>query len=294
VDLSRFAWLSIGAALATMTIKGTAAWLTGSVSLLSDAAESLINLVAAIIALIALKISIKPPDRRHQFGHSKAEYFSAAVEGIMIFVAAAYIIYIAVERLIAPVMPERLEIGLLISIGASIINGVVAFVLLRKGRASGSITLVADGRHLLTDVITSAAVLIGVLLVVITDQPRLDPIVALLAGANILWTGFGLIRDSVNGLMDGSIPEDELIVVKEVLDSYRSPDVEFHAVRSRVAGNRHFMDMHVLVPGAWSVKKGHDLTEEVIDDLVARLPDLRVQAHLEPKEDPKSYDDIGI
>ncbi len=292
VDLSKYAWLSIVAALLTIGLKGGAAWLTGSVGLLSDAAESLVNLVAAIIALIALKVSIKPPDENHPFGHSKAEYFSAAVEGVMIFVAAAFIIATAIERMLNPRLPEQLGLGLAISLVASLINGGVALVLLRKGKEVSSATLNADGKHLLTDVVTSAAVLIGVGLVAVTQQPMLDPIVALLAGINILWTGFGLIRSAVDGLMDVSLPEQVNSEVLAVLDRFREPGkVDFHAVRARQAGNRQFLAFHILVPGNWSVQRGHDLTEDVVDALIEAVPQIRVTAHLEPIEDPKSYAD---
>lgn len=292
VDLSKFAWLSVAAAVVTIGLKGGAAWLTGSVGLLSDAAESLVNLVAAIVALFALKVAIKPPDDNHPYGHSKAEYFSAAVEGVMIFVAAAFIIATSIERLLNPRMPEQLGLGLTISVAASLVNGAVAMVLLKHGRKHGSATLVADGKHLMTDVITSVAVLVGVALVAVTNQPVLDPVVALLAGANILWTGFGLIRSSVDGLMDVSLPEQTNIELLEVLDRFREPGrIEFHAVRTRQAGNRQFMEFHILVPAAWSVRRGHDMTEDVIDALIEVVPGVRVSAHLEPIEDPRSYAD---
>ncbi|NLH70519.1 MAG: cation transporter [Brooklawnia sp.] len=292
VDLSKFAWLSVAAAVVTIGLKGGAAWLTGSVGLLSDAAESLVNLVAAIVALFALKVAIKPPDDNHPYGHSKAEYFSAAVEGVMIFVAAAFIIATSIERLLNPRMPEQLGLGLTISVAASLVNGAVAMVLLKHGRKHGSATLVADGKHLMTDVITSVAVLVGVALVAVTNQPVLDPVVALLAGANILWTGFGLIRSSVDGLMDVSLPEQTNIELFEVLDRFREPGrIEFHAVRTRQAGNRQFMEFHILVPAAWSVRRGHDMTEDVIDALIEVVPGVRVSAHLEPIEDPRSYAD---
>ena len=292
-DLSAYAWLSIGAALATIALKGWAAWMTGSVGLLSDAAESAVNLVAAVIALIVLKISIRPADEDHQFGHSKAEYFSAIVEGTMIFAAAAFIIFSAIERLIAPVMPERLGLGLAVSVVASVVNGAVARVLHRKGRREKSATLVADAKHLATDVVTSAAVLVGVALVAVFDSAVLDAVVALGAGLNIMWTGFTLIRDSVGGLMDIAPSAEVLQRVEEVLAHHRQTGmIDFHAVRVREAGNRRFMELHVLVPAAWSVKKGHDFTEQVIDELIEADTSLRISAHLEPIEDPKSYEDV--
>ena len=292
-DLSAYAWLSIGAAVATIALKAFAAWLTGSVGLLSDAAESVVNLVAAVVALIVLKISIKPADDDHQFGHSKAEYFSAIVEGVMIFVAAAVIIISAIGRLIEPVMPEQLNVGLLISVGASAVNGGAAWFLHRVGTRERSATLVADAKHLATDVVTSAAVLVGVGLVAVFDSPVLDAIVALGAGMNIMWTGFKLVSESVAGLMDVAPSQEAQARIEAVLARYRLDGrIGFHAVRVREAGNRRFADMHVLVPGAWSVKEGHDFTERVIDELVAVDPNLRVSAHLEPIEDPKSYEDV--
>lgn len=290
VNLTRFAWLSIVTALATIAIKAFAAWLTGSVGLLSDAAESLVNLVAAIFALITLTIAIKPPDDNHPFGHSKAEYFSAAIEGVMIFVAAGFIIIAAVERIMNPQMPEQLGIGLAISVVASILNATVGTILLRASKRYRSATLEADGKHLLTDVVTSVAVLIGVGLVAITKLPIMDPIVALLAGLNIVWTGIGLIRGAVEGLMDIAMPDDLSDRLRAVLKRHQKPGrVDFHAIRTRQAGNRQFMDFHILVPDDWTVKEGHDLTETIIDQLVAEVPDVRVSAHLEPIGDPKSY-----
>ena len=292
-DLSRYAWLSIGAALGTIALKGAAAWLTGSVGLLSDAAESVVNLVAAVVALIVLRIAARPADADHQFGHSKAEYFSAVVEGVMIFVAAAFIIISAIGRLIDPQMPEQLGLGLVVSIIASLLNGAVAWVLYRAGRRERSMTLVADAKHLATDVITSAAVLIGVALVAVFHSALLDAVVALGAGLNIMWTGFTLIRDSVGGLMDIAPSTEVLQRVEKVLARHRRQGmIDFHAVRVREAGNRRFMELHVLVPAVWSVKKGHDFTEQVIDELVDADSSLRISAHLEPIEDPKSYEDL--
>ena len=292
-DLSSYAWLSIGAALSTIALKGAAAWVTGSVGLLSDAAESMVNLVAAVVALIVLKIAVKPADADHQFGHSKAEYFSAVVEGVMIFVAAAFIIISAIGRLIDPRMPEQLGMGLAVSMVASLINGAAAWVLYRAGRRERSLTLVADAKHLATDVVTSAAVLAGVVLVAIFDSAVLDAVVALGAGFNIMWTGFTLIRESVGGLMDIAPSAEVLNTVERVLARRRREGmIDFHAVRVREAGNRRFMELHVLVPAAWSVKKGHDFTEQVIDELVDADASLRISAHLEPIEDPKSYEDL--
>ena len=292
--LTRFAWLSIGAAIATILLKGTAWWVTGSVGLLSDAAESLVNLVAAIVALVALRVAIKPPDRNHNYGHSKAEYFAAAVEGLMIFVAAAVILVASIQRFLDPQPLENVGIGLLVSVIASVLNGSVAWVLLRAGKKHRSITLTADGKHLLTDVWTSAGVVVGVLLVWLTGWDRLDPIVGFLVGLNILYTGWGLIRGSTAGLMDVSLPAEDNARIRAIIERFTSDDITFHAFRTRESGHRRFMEMHLLVPGNWTVKRGHDLAEDITDALLKEYPDLRVSMHIEPKEDPRSYEDTGI
>ena len=292
-DLSAYAWLSVAAAVTTIALKAGAAWMTGSVGLFSDAAESLVNLVAAVVALVVLKVSIRPADEDHQFGHTKAEYLSAVVEGALIFVAAAFIIVSAVERILTPVMPEQLGVGLAVSVVASAVNAAVAAVLYRTGRAERSAVLVADATHLVTDVMTSVAVLLGVGLVAVFQSPVLDAVVALGAGLNIMWTGFRLLSQSVAGLMDAAPSAQTLAVIDAVLDSHRVEGrVDFHAVRVREAGSRRFAHLHVLVPGVWTVKEGHDFTEELIDALVSADPSLRVSAHLEPIEDPRSYDDV--
>ena len=293
-DLTRFAWLSIAAALLTIGLKTTAWLLTGSVGLLSDAAESLVNLVAAIAALVALRVALLPPDKNHNYGHSKAEYFSAAIEGLMIFIAAAVILATSVDRFLHPQPLSNVGVGLLVSVVASVVNGAVAWVLLRAGSKHRSITLTADGKHLLTDVWTSVGVVVGVTLVWLTGWERLDAIVAFAVGINILVTGWGLIASSTAGLMDVSLPREDNERIHEILASWTSDQVQFHAVRTREAGHRRFMEMHILVPGAWSVKRGHDLTEDVIDSLLEAFPDLRVSAHLEPIEDPRSYEDMGV
>lgn len=293
-DLTRFAWLSIAAALVTIGLKTTAWLMTGSVGLLSDAAESVVNLVAAVVALLALRVAIMPPDHNHHFGHSKAEYFSAAAEGLMIFVAASVILVSSVERFFNPQPLQNIGLGLGVSVVASVVNGVVAWVLLRAGRKHRSIVLTADGRHLLTDVWTSVGVVAGVGLVWLTGWDRLDAIVAFAVGVNILVTGWGLLRSSTAGLMDVSLPAEDNERIQSILDGWTSDEVQFHAIRTREAGHRRFMEMHLLVPGAWSVKRGHDLSEDVIDSLMEAFPDLRVNCHLEPIEDPRSYEDMGV
>lgn len=293
-DLSRFAWLSIAAAAVTILLK-TLAWrITGSVGLLSDVAESLANLVAAIIALVALKVSIRPPDKNHPFGHSKAEYFSAGAEGMMIFIAAAVIMYTAVQRFIHPRPIEDVGIGLLVSVLASVVNGLVAWVLLKNGRQRRSMTLIADGKHMLTDVWTSVGVLVGVGLVWLTGWQRLDPIVAFAVGVNILVTGAKLVGQSGTALLDVSLPKEDNEAIRDFLDAHSNDHVKFHAVRTREAGYRRFLEFHMLVPGSWTVKQGHDAMEDLIDEILDEWPEMRVSGHLEPIEDPRSYEDMDV
>ena len=293
-DLSRYGWLAVAAALVTITLKTGAWWVTGSVGLLSDAAESVVNLVAAIVALVALKVAAKPADKNHNFGHSKAEYFSAAVEGVMIFVAAAVIIVFAIQRFLAPRELTDVGVGLVISLIAAAINGAVALVLIRAGRRYRSITLSADGRHLMTDLWTSVGVVLGVALVALTGWNWLDPLLAIAVGINILWTGYALIRESMDGLMDVSLPPRDNARIREILAVHKQEGLDFHAVRTRESGARQFMEMHMLVPGSWSVQQGHDAMEDLIDEINREFPDLRVTGHLEPIEDPRSYEDMHL
>lgn len=290
-SLARFAWLSIAAALATMGLKAAAWLLTGSVGLLSDAAESVVNLVAAATTLWMLDVAARPPDEEHAYGHTKAEYFASGVEGALILVAAVAIGWAAVGRLLEPRPLEQLGIGLAISTGASLVNLVVAQVLLRAGRTHHSIALEADAHHLMTDVWTSAGVLVGIGLVAVSGWAVLDPVVALLVALNIVWTGVSLIRRSMLGLLDTTLPADEMARLQEVLDRHASPEVRFHAVRTRQAAARRFVSMHVLVPGEWSVRRGHDLLERVEADVRGVIPHAVVFTHLEAIEDPTSYDD---
>lgn len=293
VNLTKFAWLSIAAALATIALKTGAWWITGSVGLLSDAAESVVNLVAAVIALVALTVAARPPDAEHHYGHGKAEYFSAAIEGLMIFVAAALIMVTAVQRLFRPVELESLGIGLAISLVATAINGAVGVLLIRVGREHRSATLTADGKHLMTDVWTSAGVLVGVLLVAVTGWLQLDAIVAIAVALNILVMGGRLVKSSTSSLLDAAMTADEHAVVTAVLDRHRSDVVDFHGLQTRVSGRHRFASMHVLVPGAWTVQQAHDLLEVVEADLKAALDDLQVTTHVEPREDHRSYDDAA-
>jgi len=290
-NLKRYAWLSIAAALSTILLKGTAWWLTGSVGLLSDALESLVNLAGALMALSMLSLAAQPADENHAHGHGKAEYFSSAFEGFLIIVAAIGIAYAAIGRLLDPRPLQDVGIGLAVSAVASIINFATARSLMKVGRKYRSITLEADAHHLLTDVWTSVGVILGVGLVGLGGWLWLDPVIALLVAANIVWTGWQLLQRSAAGLMDVSLPEAELQTIEQVLDEYRRQGLEFHALRTRQAGSRAFATLHVLVPGAWSVQLGHDWCERIEADIRRALPYAHVTTHLEPREDPVSLSD---
>lgn len=293
-DLTRFAWLSIAAAVLTIGLKTAAYFLTGSVGLLSDALESLVNLAGALMALAMLTVAARPEDDEHTYGHSKAEYFSSGVEGTLILVAAAGIAWTAVQRLLAPRPLEQVGVGLGVSLLASLINFVVARVLLQAARRHDSITLEASSKHLMTDVWTSAGVLAGVAAVALTGWERLDPIIAMLVAANIVWSGVRIVRESVLGLMDTAIPSEEMVELKKVLDRYSEPNVQFHAIRTRQAGVRRFITLHVIVPGEWTVQKGHQLLERIESDIRAAIPSANVMTHLESINDPSSWDDVGL
>ncbi len=283
--------LSLAAAVTTVAIKLVAAATTGSVGFLSDAMESVVNVVAALVALWALRAAARPSDPLHQFGQGKAEYLSAAVEGAMIFVAATAIIWTAVNRLIHPQEIVHVGFGLLLSIVAALINLAVGLALVRVGKTHRSLTLVADGKHLLTDVATSAGVVIGIALVAIFGWSPLDPIVALLVGLNVLYTGYGLLRRSVVGLLDAALPPSEVAAIEGLLEAYRTAQpVDFHALRTRESGRQRFVYLHVLTPDDWTVKRGHDLAEQVSDDIARILPGAKTFAHIEPRGDPASYD----
>ncbi|MCU0841753.1 MAG: cation diffusion facilitator family transporter [Thiobacillaceae bacterium] len=290
-SLKRYALLSIAAALATILLKGLAWWLTGSVGLLSDALESFVNLAGALMALAMLTLAALPADENHAYGHGKAEYFSSAFEGLLILIAALAIGYAAIERLVNPRPLESLGVGLAVSVVASIINYATARILLDVGRKHQSITLEADAHHLMTDVWTSAGVIVGVSAVWLTGWQWLDPVLALLVAANIVWTGWQLLRRSADGLMDVSMPRDQRQVIVDLLDGYRQHGLDYHALRTRQAGARGFVTLHVLVPGAWTVQIGHDWLERIEADIRAAVPNVHVTTHLEPLEDPLSHAD---
>ena len=292
--LTRYAWLSVFAAIVVLSLKLLAWKLTGSVGLLSDALETCTNLGGAMMALLMLRLAAQPPDEGHAYGHSKAEYFSSGFEGMLIFIAAALIVAEAVPRLWAPQPLQQPGIGLGVAALATVINLVVARVLARAGRKHGSVSLDADARHLMTDVWTTVGVIVGVSLVLLTHWPWLDPLVALAVGLHVLIEGYHLIGEAATGLMDAAWPEEEQAVLQSVLDEFRQDGVDFHAVRTRRSAARRFVSFHVLVPGGWTVKQGHDLVERLEQRLDQRLPMVTSFSHMEPSDDPCSYGDEGL
>ncbi|WP_375544823.1 cation diffusion facilitator family transporter [Helcobacillus massiliensis] len=292
VDLTRYAWLAIFAAIATIALKAAAWAMTGSVGLLSDAAESGVNLVAAVVALVALRVAAQGATQRFLYGRAKAEYFSAAAEGAMIFVAAAVILVMSADRFIHPRPLEHVGIGLLVLVAASVLNGVVAVVLMRAGRRHRSITLVADGKHLLTDVWTSVGVLVGVGLVAVTGWHRLDAVIAFLVGVHIIVTGISLMSESISGLLDKALDDEDNDAITRILRSHTSRDVTFHGLKTREAGQEKHMNVHIQVPDTWTVKRAHTYAHELDEELMRAVPGLHAELHVEPISDPASYDDI--
>ncbi len=286
-SLTRFAWISIAAAIITIALKWVAYKLTGSVGLYSDTLESLVNLVGGIMALAMLTIAARPADEDHAHGHSKAEYFSSGVEGSLILIAAISIAYTAVQRLFHPQELEQVGVGLGVSVVASLVNLGVGLLLLRVGKKNHSITLEANAHHLLTDVWTSVGVVIGVGAVVLTGWLWLDAVVALLVAANIVWTGTLLVWRSISGLMDIALPPEEIAIIRAVLDSYEKEEVRFNSLLTRQAASRKFVSVNVLVPGDWTVQHGHDLAEQIEQDILTALPNSSILTHLEPLSDPK-------
>lgn len=292
--LTRFALLSIAAAIVTIALKTIAWYLTGSVGLLSDALESIVNLVAATATLWLLYLSARPPDQRYAYGYSKAEYFASAFEGGLILVAAVAIAWAAVQRFLHPQPIEQVGIGLAVSIAATVVNFVVARKLLGAAKRHNSIALEADAHHLMTDVWTSVGVVIAVFAVAVTGWGWLDPVIALAVAVNIVFTGVSLLRRSAFGLMDRALSPESVALIEAVLARYRGPDVEFHAIRTRAAAGRSFVSMHVLVPGDWTVQRGHDLVEALEHEIALAVPGTAAITHIEPREDPASYQDEAL
>ena len=290
----RYALLSIVAACVTIGLKFGAYLLTGSIGLFSDAAESVVNLIAAIMALWMLTIAMRPPDHDHAFGHSKAEYFASGLEGMLIMLAAGSIIWTAWPRVLHPTPITRLDLGLGLSIVATAINGGVAWIIMRAGKRLRSITLQADAHHLFTDVWTTIGVIGGILLTKLSGWLVLDPLIAIAVAIHIIWIGFRILRESGYGLLDSALPDEDQAVIEDILSRYRQRGLQFHALRTRVAGPRRFISLHVLVPGSWSVQKGHDVCETIELAIAAALPDSHAITHLEPLEDPAAWDDEGL
>ena len=292
--LTRYALVSVAAALVTIGLKGGAYLVTGSVGLLSDALESLVNLLSALVALRALAVSARPADLEHAYGHTKAEYFSSGFEGALVLVAALLIAITGVDRLIHPQPLHRLGLGMTASLLASGVNFAVARLLFLAARRYGSIALEADAHHLMTDVWTSIGVLAGLGLVALTGLRFLDPLVALAVAANITRIGYSLIKRSMLGLIDTVLPAESLDAIGHVLARHEATGIRFHALRSRQAGVHCFVSVHVLVPGAWSVQQGHDLLERIEEQIRAAVPRVTVFTHLEPLEDPVSWEDAAL
>ncbi|HKB01312.1 MAG TPA: cation diffusion facilitator family transporter [Gemmataceae bacterium] len=292
--LRGLALLSVLAAVLTMGLKGTAYLVTGSVGLLSDALESGVNLFAAVTAYLALRYSQRPADATHTYGHEKFEFFSSGVEGVLIVVAGIATAWVAVNRLLHPAPLESLGLGTAIALAASLINLAVGILLVRVGRREQSIVLEADGRHLLTDVWTSVAVVTGLVVVWTTGVLVLDPVVAIVVGGNIVFTGLRLIRRSFDGLMDHALPADQQEALRQAIREHSPPGTAFHALRTRQAGARKFADFHLLVPGVTTVRAAHDLGVKVEEALEAALPGVEVTIHIEPIEDRKSWEDHAL
>ncbi|AYE88226.1 MULTISPECIES: cation diffusion facilitator family transporter [Rhodobacterales] len=266
----------------------TLAWLmTGSVALLSDALESTVNLATAFAALVAIRIAARPPDANHPFGHHKAEFFSAVLEGVMIIVAAIFILREAYEGFLSPrALGAPIE-GLLVNGTATMLNAMWAFVLVRRGRLLKSPALVADGRHLWTDVFTSAGVAMGVLLALATGWWVLDPLMAALVAINIIWSGSRVVKESLSGLMDEAVPEEILASIREAISIEAAGAVEAHDLRTRHAGSATFVEFHLVVPSEMTVFDAHEICDRVEVGIAKAVPDARITIHVEPEHKSK-------
>lgn len=290
-----YAWLSVATAIGTLALKSVAAWATGSVSLLSDALESVVNVVAAAFAVLVLRFAARPADRLHPHGYEKVEYFSSGFEGALILAAAAGIALEAIPRLFSPRPLESVDVGVIFSGAACLANVVVARVLFRAAKRTRSIALEADGHHLMSDVWTSVGVIGAIVVVKLTGYQLLDPIAALVVSANIVRIALPLLVRSFRGLLDVSLPSDELEPIQKIVAELSlAQPIQIHALRTRQAGARRFVELHVLVPGDWSVRRGHDLCEEVEQRIRSLAPRTTVTTHLEPLEDPRAFGDEAL
>jgi cation diffusion facilitator family transporter len=293
-SLIRYALIAVAAAIVTIVLKGGAYLVTGSVAILSDAIESLVNLVTSIMALVVLAIAARPADEEHAYGHTKAEYFASGFEGALILFAALTIGYAGIVRLLDPVALSAVPLGLAVTATATLVNVGAARILFAAGKRFRSIALEAGAHHLMVDVWTSAAVIAGVAIASVTGWYWLDPALGLAVAVNIVRTGFGLLRRSLLGLLDTSLPEETRRRIEEVLERERLDGIQYHALRTRQAGSWRFISVHILVPGHWTVQRGHDRLEEIEERIRDAIPDSTVFTHLEPLEDPLSFQDTGL
>lgn len=291
-SLALYAWLSVFAALLTIGLKTFAWWSTGSIGLLSDAAESSVNLVGALATLVALRVAIRPPDQQHPFGHGKAEYFSAALEGQMIFLAALFILHSATLRLLDPQPLEQVNQGLTLGVAAAIVNAIVGIILLRAGRKQGSAALQADAKHLLTDVWTSAGVVVGLVLTQITGLHWLDPVIALGVALHILWVGWTLVSESVSSLLDRAWEPDDRQKLVDLLAGFQSDTTRIHGLRTRMSGRQQYAELHVLVPGSWSVAQSQEVVTQIKSVVSQAFANTKLSCEIQPLDDPHSYDDF--
>ena len=294
MGLRKYAWISLAVAFLMIAAKTAAYRLTGSVSLLSDAIESIVNALGASAAIWALSLSARPPDDEHAYGHDKAEYFSSGFEGALIVMAAVGIIYTSVIRLFNPEPVTASYIGIGLALGTSAVNYILAKWLKKAAIANNSIALEADSHHLMSDVISSIVVCIGVIVATSTPWWWLDPVMAMLVGLNIIRMGWDLVRRSMNGLLDASFADAELQALHHVLKQFESDEVMFHAIRTRISGARKFVSMHVLVPGNWSVAHGHELLEKIEIAVHLAFQNTNIITHIEPNDDPLSFEDIQL
>jgi cation diffusion facilitator family transporter len=290
----KYAWLSVGTAVLTISIKYVAYLITGSAGLFSDALEGIVNLIAALVVLTTLKIVEQPPDETHPYGHDKAEYFSSGIEGTLIVIASLTILYTSIQHLLNPAPLEQVGLGLILALVASGINFVVGQLLIRTGKKYDSISIEADGKHLMSDVWTSVGVVVGVGIAGITGLEWLDPVVAIVVGLKIGWEGILIFRRSSQGLMDTAIDPKEKTVIETVLNTYCQDGIEWHALRTRQSGSRRFISVHILVPGDWTVQKGHDLLENIETDIRSQINHCSVFTHVEPIEDPRAFVDQSL
>lgn len=291
-SLAPIMWFSIVASILTITIKSGAYYTTGSVGFLSDAMESFINLIAGVVAFISLTIAAQPADKKHPFGHDKAEYFSSLIEGLLIILAAIGIAYTAIHRMYHPQPLQELNIGMALSIFATLINLATARILLYYARKHNSITIEADAHHLMTDVWTTVGIVVGIFLVKLTNWQILDPIMALLVASSILYTGVRLVSRSTDGLMDKKISERNLILIVEVLDRHKAKGLDYHALYTRQASSKNFITFHLLFAGDTTVHQAHEVTKEIEEEILEKVPNSNIFIHLEPMNDPDAYDDV--